>query len=97
MKMKKFAAILTAVTMVLSGAVTANAMLSEDEQKAAYIEKAVREALEAETETDTEGNVESDNETVADTEAVTESQMEETTETEETAEADASLEGLDEE
>ena len=50
MKMKKFAAILTAVTMVLSGAVTANAMLSEDEQRAAYIEKAVKEALSAQTE-----------------------------------------------
>lgn len=80
MKKKKFAAFLTALAVGLSGAVTADAMLSEDEQKAAYIEKAVREALEAETETDTEGNVESDNETVADTEAVTESQMEETTE-----------------
>ena len=80
MKKKKIAAFLTALAVGLSGAVTADAMLSEDEQKAAYIEKAVREALEAETETDTEGNVESDNETVADTEAVTESQMEETTE-----------------
>ena len=80
MKKKKFAAFLTALAVGLSGAVTADAMLSEDEQKAAYIEKAVREALEAETETDTEGNVESDNETVVDTEAVTESQMEETKE-----------------
>lgn len=80
MKKKKFAAFLTALAVGLSGAVTADAMLSEDEQKAAYIEKAVREALEAETETDIEGNVESDNETVADTEAVTESQMEEATE-----------------
>ena len=88
MKKKKFAAFLTALAVGLSGAVTADAMLSEDEQKAAYIEKAVREALEAETETDTEGNVESENETVADTEAVTESQMEETTETEEEYEAE---------
>lgn len=89
MKKKKFAAFLTALAVGLSGAVTADAMLSEDEQKAAYIEKAVREALEAETETDTEGNVESDNETVADTEAVTESQMEETTETETQSETEA--------
>ena len=92
MKKKKFAAFLTALAVGLSGAVTADAMLSEDEQKAAYIEKAVREALEAETETDTEGNVESDNETVADTEAVTESQMEETTETEEVSEAETETE-----
>lgn len=92
MKKKKFAAFLTALAVGLSGAVTADAMLSEDEQKAAYIEKAVREALEAEMETDTEGNVESDNETVADTEAVTESQMEETTETEEVSEAETETE-----
>ena len=51
MKKKKFAAFLTALAVGLSGAVTADAMLSEDEQKAAYIEKAVREALEAEKET----------------------------------------------
>ena len=92
MKKKKFAAFLTALAVGLSGAVTADAMLSEDEQKAAYIEKAVREALEAETETDTEGNVESDNETVADTEAVTESQMEETTEEVSEAETEAETE-----
>ena len=92
MKKKKFAAFLTALAVGLSGAVTADAMLSEDEQKAAYIEKAVREALEAETETDTEGNVESENETVADTEAVTESQMEETTETEEVSETETETE-----
>ena len=92
MKKKKFAAFLTALAVGLSGAVTADAMLSEDEQKAAYIEKAVREALEAETETDTEGNVESENETAADTEAVTESQMEETTETEEVSEAETETE-----
>lgn len=92
MKKKKFAAFLTALAVGLSGAVTADAMLSEDEQKAAYIEKAVREALEAETETDIEGNVDSDNETVADTEAVTESQMEETTETEEVSEAETETE-----
>ena len=92
MKKKKFAAFLTALAVGLTGAVTADAMLSEDEQKAAYIEKAVREALEAETETDTEGNVESDNETVADTEAVTESQMEETTEEVSEAETEAETE-----
>ena len=92
MKKKKFAAFLTALAVELTGAVTADAMLSEDEQKAAYIEKAVREALEAETETDTEGNVESDNETVADTEAVTESQMEETTEEVSEAETEAETE-----
>ena len=92
MKKKKFAAFFTALAVGVSGMVPVSAMLSEDEQKAAYIEKAVREALEAETETDTEGNVESDNETVADTEAVTESQMEETTETEEVSEAETETE-----
>lgn len=92
MKKKKFAAFLTALTVGLSGAVTADAMLSEDEQKAAYIEKAVREALEVETETDTEETVESENETVADTEAVTESQMDETAETGEVSGAETESE-----
>ena len=87
MKKKKFAAFLTALAVGLSGAVTADAMLSEDEQKAAYIEKAVREALSAETETDAEETTESENEateseTAAETEAVTEEASETETESE---------------
>ena len=87
MKKKKFAAFLTALAVGLSGAVTADAMLSEDEQKAAYIEKAVREALSAETETDAEETTKSENEateseTAAETEAVTEEASETETESE---------------
>ena len=87
MKKKKFAAFLTALAVGLSGAVTADAMLSEDEQKAAYIEKAVREALSAETETDAEETTESENEaaeseTAAETEVVTEEASETETESE---------------
>ena len=82
MKKKKFAAFFMALAVGLSGAVPASAMLSEDEQKAAYIEKAVKEALSAQTEGETE------TETEADTEAGTETQTEaapESADTEETA------------
>ena len=41
MKKKKFAAFFTALAVGVSGMVPVSAMLSEDEQKAAYIEKAV--------------------------------------------------------
>ena len=94
MKKKKFAAFLTALTVGLSGAVTADAMLSEDEQKAAYIEKAVKEALNAETEgqteeqteigseTETESQTETESETEAESQTETESETETETETE---------------
>lgn len=98
MKMKKFAAILTAVTMVLSGAVTANAMLSEDEQRAAYIEKAVKEALSAQTEAqekteteETEKQTEKQ-ETESETEALTETEKESESESEAETEAETETE-----
>ena len=99
MKKKKIAAFLTALAVGLSGVVTADAMLSEDEQKAAYIEKAVREALSAEAQT--EEAAESENETAMDndtaldgTEAATMSVTEEADETE--AETEAASEILEE-
>ncbi len=95
MKKKKFAAFLTALAVGLSGAVTADAMLSEDEQKAAYIEKAVREALSAETETDTEEVTESDTEEATESEnATAESEMAAETEsaTEEASETESETE-----
>lgn len=92
MKKIKIAAFLTALAVGLSGVVTADAMLSEDEQKAAYIEKAVREALSAEAQT--EEPAESENETAMDndtaldgTEAATMSVTEEADETEAETEA----------
>ena len=77
MKKKKFAAFFTALAVGVSGMVPVSAMLSEDEQKAAYIEKAVKEALSAQTEATTEQQKE--DETKAETE--TESETEEKTET----------------
>lgn len=82
MKKRKVAAFFTALTVGLSSAMTANAMLSEDEQKAAYIEKAVKEALSSQTEKDTE-QAEDTEEAAPETEAVTEEATEEAeTETE---------------
>ena len=74
MKKKKFAAFLTALAVGLSGAVTADAMLSEDEQKAAYIEKAVKEALSAQTEEETEAATEQQKEDETEAETETESE-----------------------
>ena len=78
MKKKKIAAVFTALTVGLSSAMTANAMLSEDEQKAAYIEKAVKEALGSQTEkeTETEKVEETETEAASETEAVTEAETE---------------------
>lgn len=71
MKKKKFAAFFTALAVGLSGMVPVSAMLSEDEQKAAYIEKAVKEALSAQTEEETETAAETEAETAEETEAAT--------------------------
>lgn len=75
MRKKKIALILTALTVGMSSVMTANAMLSEEEQKAAYIEKAVREALSSQTEEmETESSTQEMTEEEADSsEAVTES------------------------
>ncbi len=99
MKKKRFAAFFMALAVGVSSAVPASAMLSEDEQKAAYIEKAVKEALstqteesesevttEAVTETETETQKETDSET--ETEAATEKESESETETESESETE---------
>ena len=69
MRKKKIVAMFIALATGLSSTMTASAMLSEDEQKAAYIEKAVKEALgtqkgsESETETEAESETETESET----------------------------------
>lgn len=88
MKKKKIAALFTALTVGMSSAMTASAMLSEDEQKAAYIQKAVKEALESQTEgkdkkEESKIAEKSEKETASETEALTEIE----TETEEVTEA----------
>lgn len=80
MRKKKVTAVLTALTICMSGAMTANAMLSEDEQKAAYIEKAVKEALASQTEAETEAGQTEEVQTEADTETETETASSEATE-----------------
>ncbi len=72
MKKKKFAAFFMSLAVGLSGMVPVSAMLSEDEQKAAYIEKAVKEALSAQTEEETETETASEAEAETDEEAETE-------------------------
>ena len=92
MKKKKFAAFFTALAVGVSGMVPVSAMLSEDEQKAAYIEKAVKEALSAQTEEETEAATEQQKEDETEAETETESETEEKTEAaaeeEETSEAE---------
>lgn len=88
MKKKKIAALFTALTVGMSSAMTASAMLSEDEQKAAYIQRAVKEALEGQTEDkakkeETKASEESEKEAESETEALAETE----TETEEATEA----------
>ena len=78
MKKKKFAAFFTALAVGVSGMVPVSAMLSEDEQKAAYIEKAVKEALSAQTEEETEAATEQQKEDETEAETETESETEET-------------------
>lgn len=74
MKKKKFAAFFTALAVGVSGMVPVSAMLSEDEQKAAYIEKAVKEALSAQTEEETEAATEQQKEDETEAETETESE-----------------------
>ena len=74
MKKKKFAAFFTALAVGVSGMVPVSAMLSEDEQKAAYIEKAVKEALSAQTEEETEAATEQQKEDGTEAETETESE-----------------------
>ncbi len=74
MKKKKFAAFFTALAVGVSGMVPVSAMLSEDEQKAAYIEKAVKEALSAQTEEETEAATEQQKEDETEAEMETESE-----------------------
>lgn len=95
MKKKKFAAFFMALAVGLSGAVPASAMLSEDEQKAAYIEKAVKEALSAQTEEETEKESETESEaetTEEETETESEVQTEKETETESEAQEETETE-----
>ena len=88
MKKKKFAAFFTALAVGVSGMVPVSAMLSEDEQKAAYIEKAVKEALSAQTEATTEQQKEDETEAETETESETEEKTETAAEEEETSEAE---------
>ena len=74
MKKKKFAAFFTALAVGVSGMAPVSAMLSEDEQKAAYIEKAVKEALSAQTEEETEAATEQQKEDETEAETETESE-----------------------
>ena len=74
MKKKKFAAFFMALAVGVSGMVPVSAMLSEDEQKAAYIEKAVKEALSAQTEEETEAATEQQKEDETEAETETESE-----------------------
>ena len=74
MKKKKFAAFFMALAVGVSGMVPVSAMLSEDEQKAAYIEKAVKEALSAQTEEETEAATEQQKEDGTEAETETESE-----------------------
>lgn len=74
MKKKKFAAFFTALAVGVSGMVPVSAMLSEDEQKVAYIEKAVKEALSAQTEEETEAATEQQKEDETEAETETESE-----------------------
>ena len=88
MKKKKFAAFFTALAVGVSGMVPVSAMLSEDEQKAAYIEKAVKEALSAQTEATTEQQKEDETKAETETESETEEKTETAAEEEETSEAE---------
>ncbi len=96
MKKKKFAAFFMALAVGVSGMAPVSAMLSEDEQKAAYIEKAVKEALSAQTEEETEAATEQQKEDETEAETETESETEEKTEAaaeeEETSEAETEYE-----
>ena len=74
MKKKKFAAFFMALAVGVSGMAPVSAMLSEDEQKAAYIEKAVKEALSAQTEEETEAATEQQKEDETEAETETESE-----------------------
>ena len=69
MKKKKIAAMFIALATGLSSTMTASAMLSEDEQKAAYIEKAVKEALGTQKGSESETETEAESETKTETEA----------------------------